>query len=52
MVPAKYRYTHDEKVGDQFMGSTVTGISALTNEFAISPYYFDYTWAPIVTKLK
>ena len=52
MVPAKYRYTHDEKVGDQFMGSTITGISALTNEFAISPYYFDYTWAPIVTKLK
>ena len=37
MGPVKDRYIHYEKAGDQFTGRTVTGISSLDKEFAISP---------------
>ncbi|MEM7283659.1 MAG: hypothetical protein AAF438_18745, partial [Pseudomonadota bacterium] len=39
----KDRYIHYEKAGDQFTGRSVTGISSLDKEFAISPVYWDWT---------
>ena len=42
MGPVKDRYIHYEKAGDQFVGRTVTGISSLLKEFAISPVYFNF----------
>lgn len=42
MGPVKDRYIHYEKAGDQFVGRTVTGISAMIKEFAVSPAYFDF----------
>ena len=41
MGPVKDRFIHYEKAGDQFVGRSVTGISSLSNEFAVSPAYFD-----------
>ena len=46
MDPVKDHYVHNEKAGDQFIGSTVTGISSLTKEFAVSPCYFELETAP------
>ena len=46
MGPVKDRYIHYEKAGDQFVGRSVTGISSLSKEFAVSPAYFDLTDAP------
>lgn len=46
MGPVKERYIHYEKAGDQFCGRSVTGISSLTKEFAISPAHFDLESAP------
>ena len=43
MGPVKDRYIHYEKAGDQFCGRSVTGISSLSKEFAISPAYFDFS---------
>jgi len=39
----KDRYIFYEKAGDQFTGRTVTGISSLSKEFAISPVYWDFS---------
>ena len=50
MGPVKDRYIHYEKAGDQFVGRTVTGISSLTKEFAVSPCYFELQDAPFGTK--
>eukprot|EP00957_Ditylum_brightwellii_P093026 7083317-Ditylum_brightwellii.AAC.1 len=50
MGPVNERCIHYKKAGDQFVGQSVTGISTLVPEFATSPYYFDYTCAPIGTK--
>ena len=46
MGPVKERYIHYEKAGDQFCGRSVSGISSLTKEFAISPAHFDLETAP------
>ena len=43
MGPIKDRYIHYEKAGDQFVGRSVTTISSMTKEFAVSPCYFDTT---------
>lgn len=43
MGNVKDRYIHYEKAGDQFTGRSVTGISSVTKELAISPVYWDYT---------
>ena len=43
MGPVKDRYIHYEKAGDQFTGRTVTGISSLQKEFAVSPVYWDWS---------
>ena len=43
MVPVKDRYIHYEKSGDKFNGQSVTAISYLTKEFAISPPHWDST---------
>ena len=41
MGNVKYIYIHYEKAGDEFFGRTVTGISSLSKDFAISPAYFE-----------
>ena len=41
MGPVKDTYIHYEKAGDQFVGRSVTGISSLSKQFAVSPAYFD-----------
>ena len=41
MGPVKDRYIHYEKAGDEYVGRTVTGISTLDREFAVSPAYFE-----------
>eukprot|EP00980_Cylindrotheca_fusiformis_P027304 scaffold19845_cov136-Cylindrotheca_fusiformis.AAC.1 len=43
MGAVKERYIHYEKAGDQFTGRSVTGISSLVKEFAVSPVYWDFT---------
>ena len=43
MGPVKDRYIHYKKSGDQFTGLSVTAISSLTKEFAISPPHWDFT---------
>ena len=52
MGPIKDRYIHYEKAGDQFVGRTVTGLSSLSKEFAISPVHWDWTDAPFTSKEK
>ena len=42
MGPVKDRYIHYEKAGDEFVGRTVTGITALDCNFAISPVYWNW----------
>ena len=46
MGNAKDRYIHYKKAGDQFCGRSVTGISSLCKEFAVSPVYFELGSAP------
>ena len=46
MVNLKDRYIHYKKSGDQFCGRSVTGISSLCKEFAVSPAYFELGSAP------
>lgn len=43
MGSVKDRYIHYEKAGDQYVGRTVTGISSMSKDFAVSPPYFDFT---------
>ena len=43
MGSIKDRYIHYEKAGDEFVGRTVTGISWLGSEVAISPVYWDWS---------
>lgn len=43
MGTVKDRYIHYGKAGDQFTGRSVTGISSLDKEFAISPVYWDWS---------
>ena len=43
MVPVKDWYIHYEKSGDQLTGRSVTAISYLTEQFAISPPRWDFT---------
>ena len=45
MVTVKDWYIHYEKAGDQFTGRSVTDISSLTKEFAISPPHWDFTYS-------
>ena len=45
MGSIKDRYIHYEKAGDEFVGRTVTGISSLGSDFAISPVYWDWSGA-------
>ena len=47
MGTIKDRYIHYEKAGDQFVGRSVTGISSLSVDFAISPVHWDWTNAPV-----
>ena len=42
----KDRYIHYKKAGDQFCGRSVTRISSLRKEFAVSPEYFELGSAP------
>ena len=42
----KDKYIHYKKAGDQFCGRSVTGISSLCKEFAVSPAYFEVGSAP------
>ena len=46
MGNVKDRYTHYKKAGDQCFGRSVTGISSLCKEFAVSPAYFELGSAP------
>ena len=46
MGNVKDRYTHYKKAGDQCFGRSVTGISYLCKEFAVSPAYFELGSAP------
>ena len=46
MGNAKDRYIHYKKAGDQFCGRSVTKISSLCKEFAVSPAYFELGSAP------
>ena len=46
MGNVKDRYIHYEKAGDQFCGRSVTGISSLCKEFAVSQAYFELGSAP------
>ena len=46
----KDRYIHYEKAGDQFVGRTVTGISSLSVDFAVSPVHWDWTDASFGAK--
>ena len=46
MGNVKDRYIHYKKSGDQFCGRSVTGISSLYKEFAVSPAYFELGSAP------
>ena len=39
----KERYIHYEKASDQFVGRTVTGLNVTSEEFGISPCYFDFS---------
>ena len=43
MGPVKERDIHYEKAGDQFVGRTVTGLDVTSEEFGISPCYFDFS---------
>ena len=43
MGPVKDWYINYKKASDQFTGRSVTAISSLTNEFAISPPHWDFT---------
>ena len=43
MGQVKDRYIHYEKAGDQFVGRTVTGIPAISSDFAISPVHWDWS---------
>ena len=45
-IPIKDQYTHYKKVGDQFVGRSVTGISSLSKDFGISPVHWDFTDPP------
>ena len=40
MGPIKDRYIHYEKLGDQFVGRSVTGISSLSKDFGMSPVHW------------
>ena len=42
MGTIKDRYLHYEKAGDQYVGRTVAGVSALSLDFAVSPAYFEF----------
>ena len=46
MVPIKYQYFHYEKVGDQFVGQYVTGISSLIKDFGMKPVHWDWKDPP------
>ena len=50
MGPIKYQYIHYEKVGDKFVGRSVTSIYLLTTEFRVSPVYWDSTDSPFGSK--
>ena len=50
MGPIKEQYIHYEKVGDQFWGRSVTGISFLTTEFGASPIHWGWTDSPVGSK--
>ena len=41
MGPVKDRYIHYEKASGQFVGRSLTGISSLSKQVAVSPAYFD-----------
>ena len=43
MGPVKERYIHYEKAGDQFLGRAVTGLDISSDEFSVSPCYFDFS---------
>ena len=43
MGPVKEQYIHYEKAGYQFLGRTVTGLDISSEEFTISPCYFDFS---------
>ena len=43
MGPIKDRYIHYEKLGDQFVGRSVTGISSLSKDFGMSPVHWYWT---------
>ena len=46
MGPIKDQYIHYEKVGDQFVGRSVTVISSLSKDFGMSPLHWDWTDPP------
>ena len=46
MGNVKDRYIHYKKAGDQFCGRSVTGISSLCKEFAVSLAYFELGGTP------
>ena len=46
MGNARDRYIQYKNSGDQFCGRSVTGISCLCKEFAVSPAYFELGSAP------
>ena len=50
MVPIKDRYIYYEKVGDQFVGRSVTGIYFLTTEFGVSQVHWDWTDSSVGSK--
>ena len=43
MGPVKERYIHYEKAGDQFLGRAVTGLDISSEDFTVSPCYFDFS---------
>ena len=49
MGSVKDRCIHYKKVGDQFFGCSLTGISSLTKEFDVSPSYFELENEPLGT---
>ena len=42
MVSIKDQYIHYDKVGDHFLGRSITGISFLKTEFLVSPVHWDW----------
>ena len=52
MGKIKDLYIHYDKVGDQFVGRCVTGISSLNKDFGMSPMHWDWTEPPSNLKCK